>query len=72
MSKHSPTGWVKYKDVDCSCNITSIYGGEINEIILSNIHHVSFEEAFEKLTFVDGEPFGIKKPSPLDKRMLIY
>lgn len=49
MLKHQPFGWKKYKsDGELSC-ITFI------------CDETNFIDAYEKLTFADGTPFGIKE-----------
>ena len=52
MQKHQPFGWVKYKNkggLFCICNL----GGHGSLSFL-------FEVTFERATFADGTPFGIK------------
>ena len=63
MQKHEPFGWVKLK-ID-PLNMT-IGIAEVNKcnVFLSGSRSeepLGYEEAFEKLTFVDGTPFGMKE-----------
>lgn len=49
MQKHQPFGWMKYKS-----------GGEFYCITFL-FDETNFIDAYEKLTFADGTPFGIKE-----------
>ena len=49
MQKHQPFGWLKYKSDEALTCITAIYNG------------IDFIRAYEKGTFADGTPFGIKE-----------
>ena len=56
MQKHQPFGWVKstlFKDLDLVKRVTTLYV-EINRDI------IDYKDAFEKFTFADGTPFGVK------------
>lgn len=49
MQKHQPFGWVKYKSNKALTHIAAIDNG------------IDFIRAYEKITFADGTPFGIKE-----------
>lgn len=49
MQKHQPFGWVKYKSNKALTHIAAIDDG------------IDFIRAYEKITFADGTPFGIKE-----------
>lgn len=49
MQKHQPFGWVKYKNNKALTHIAAIDNG------------IDFIRAYEKITFADGIPFGIKE-----------
>ena len=56
MLKHHPFGWVKstlFKDFDLVQRVTTLYV-EINREI------IDYKDAFDKFTFADGTPFGVK------------
>lgn len=63
IQKHEPFGWVKVK-IDPTNTTVGI--AEVNDtyIFLSGSYSnesIDYEEAFEKLTFLDGTPFGKKE-----------
>ena len=49
MQKHQPFGWIKYKSNKALTHIAAIDNG------------IDFIRAYEKITFADGTPFGIKE-----------
>ena len=49
MQKHQPFGWIKYKSNKALTIIAAIDNG------------IDFIRAYEKITFADGKPFGIKE-----------
>ena len=55
MLKHQPFGWVKH-----------IYSGNpwricsITRVDITTIYDIRYPEAFSTITFLDGEPFGVK------------
>ena len=56
MQKHQPFGWVKstlFKDLALVQRVTTLYV-EINRDI------IDYKDTLEKVTFVDGTPFGVK------------
>ena len=57
MQKHQPFGWVKWNDVRYNIyEVSSISVCLIN----GNCENMDFEYAYQKLTFDDGLPFGVK------------
>lgn len=48
MQKHQPFGWIKYKSDEALTCLAAIDNG------------TDFIRAYEKVTFADGTPFGIK------------
>ena len=55
MQKHQPFGWIKSNGNDLY-SIASINCGGI-----TTFAYYRFLESFEKFTFIDGTPFGIKE-----------
>ena len=56
MLKHQPFGWIKstlFKDFALVKRVTTLYV-EINRDI------IDYKDSFEKFTFADGVPFGVK------------
>ena len=64
MIKHQPFGWVSSKNKEA---ITFVYHISINYIHVHNEYNTltgwtfNYKEMFDKYTFADGTPFGIKK-----------
>lgn len=63
MQKHEPFGWVKIKAEPANVKVGI---SEVNDsyIFLSEKYsgeYTGYEEAFAKLTFADGTPFGMKE-----------
>lgn len=63
IQKHEPFGWVKIKNDPTNATVGI---AEVNDtyIFLSGSYSnesIDYEEAFEKLTFLDGTPFGKKE-----------
>ena len=57
MQKHQPFGWVKWNDVRYNIyEVSSISVCLIN----GNCENMDFAYAYQKLTFDDGLPFGVK------------
>lgn len=56
MMKHQPLGWVKNE----SSNIFNIIA-ICKDSIRVNEHSMSYSEFYERFTFIDGTPFGIKE-----------
>lgn len=56
MKKHKPFGWIYCKESDSVLHINEITDTSIRFGI-----YVPFKPAFEKYTFVDDIPFGIKQ-----------
>ena len=57
MQKHQPFGWVKstlFKNLALVQRVTTLYV-EINRDI------IDYKDTFEKFTFTDGTPFGVKE-----------
>ena len=57
MQKHQPFGWMKstlFKDLYLVKRVTTLYV-EINRDI------IDYKDAFDKFTFADDTPFGIKE-----------
>ena len=57
MQKHQPFGWVKWNDV--RYNIYVVSSTSVC-LINGNCENMDFAYAYQKLTFDDGTPFGIK------------
>ena len=58
MQKHQPFGWVKWNDV--RYNIYVVSSTSVC-LINGNCENMDFAYAYQKLTFADGTPFGVKK-----------
>ena len=63
MIKHQPFGWVFSKNKEA---LTFVYYISINYIHVHDGYTLNgwpfdYEEMFDKYTFADGTPFGIKK-----------
>ena len=58
MQKHQPFGWVKWNDV--RYNIYVVSSTSVC-LINGNCENMDFAYAYQKLTFADGTPFGIKE-----------
>ena len=63
IQKHEPFGWVKIKNDPTNATVGI---AEVNDtyMFLSGSYSnesIDYEEAFEKLTFLDGTPFGKKE-----------
>lgn len=63
MLKHEPFGWVKQKDLVRYLHIDSVFQSGNSELIISIMPDKSYKNTFvfEKCTFADGTPFGIKE-----------
>ena len=57
MQKHKPFGWVKWNDV--RYNIYVVSSTSVC-LINGNCENMDFAYAYQKLTFFDGTPFGVK------------
>lgn len=57
MLKHQPFGWVKWNDV--RYNIYVVSSTSVC-LINGNCENMDFAYAYQKLTFADGVPFGVK------------
>ena len=57
MQKHQPFGWVKWNDV--RYNIYVVSSTSVC-LINGNCENMDFAYAYQKLTFDDGTPFGVK------------
>ena len=57
MQKHQPFGWVK----NVCGSYLFVYLVSINGYVIVNDSENKFTDAFDRLTFVDGTPFGIKE-----------
>lgn len=57
MQKHQPFGWVK----NMWGSYLFVYLVSINGYVKVNDSENKFTDAFDRLTFVDGTPFGIKE-----------
>ena len=57
MQKHQPFGWVEWNDVRYN-----IYAVSLISVCLinGNCENMDFAYAYQKLTFADGTPFGVK------------
>ena len=58
MQKHQPFGWVEWNDV--RYNIYVVSSTSVC-LINGNCENMDFAYAYQKLTFADGTPFGVKK-----------
>ena len=58
MQKHQPFGWVKWNDV--RYNIYAVSSTSVC-LINGNCENMDFAYAYQKLTFADGTPFGVKE-----------
>ena len=58
MQKHKPFGWVKWNDV--RYNIYVVSSTSVC-LINGNCENMDFAYAYQKLTFADGTPFGVKE-----------
>ena len=58
MQKHKPFGWVKWNDV--RYNIYVVTSTSVC-LINGNCENMDFAYAYQKLTFSDGTPFGVKE-----------
>ena len=58
MQKHQPFGWVEWNDV--RYNIYVVSSTSVC-LINGNCENMDFAYAYQKLTFVDGTPFGVKE-----------
>ena len=58
MQKHQPFGWVKWNDV--RYNIYVVSSTSVC-LINGNCENMDFAYAYQKLTFADGTPFGVKE-----------
>ena len=57
MQKHQPFGWVKWNDVRYNIYVVS----SISVCLINgNCENMDFAYAYQKLTFADGTPFGVK------------
>lgn len=59
MLKHQPFGWIKYKNNGNNGTYTGVHL-HISCVYDSGIFGDSFKEVYEKFTFADNTPFGIK------------
>ena len=57
MQKHKPFGWVNWNDV--RYNIYVVSSTSVC-LINGNCANMDFAYAYQKLTFADGTPFGVK------------
>lgn len=57
LLKHEPFGWVKWNDV--RYNIYVVSSTSVC-LINGNCENMDFAYAYQKLTFADGTPFGVK------------
>ena len=57
MQKHQPFGWVNWNDV--RYNIYVVSSTSVC-LINGNCANMDFAYAYQKLTFADGTPFGVK------------
>lgn len=57
MQKHQPFGWVK----NMWGSYLFVYSVSINGYVIVNDIEKNFTDAFNRLTFVDGTPFGMKE-----------
>ena len=57
MQKHQPFGWLKWNDV--RYNIYAVSSTSVC-LINGNCKNMDFAYAYQKLTFADGTPFGVK------------
>ena len=58
MQKHQPFGWVKWNDV--RYNIYAVSSTSVC-LINGNCENMDFAYAYQKLTFADCTPFGVKE-----------
>ena len=57
MKNHQPFGWVKWNDV--RYNIYVVSSTSVC-LINGNCENMDFAYAYQKMTFADGTPFGVK------------
>ena len=64
MQKHRPFGWVKSKESGSFFNIESLYILKRNSmrdhIVRTSYGQLYLCDMFERFTFADGQPFGVK------------
>ena len=58
MKKYEPLGWVKHKQFGCYMCICVV---DAKGICFGSTCQYNYQEIFDKYTFIDGEPFGIKE-----------
>lgn len=58
MLKHKPFGWVMWNDVRYNIYVVSLTSVCL---INGNCENMDFAYAYQKLTFADGTPFGVKE-----------
>lgn len=58
MQKHEPLGWLKHKQFGCYMCISMVYP---KGVCFGSPIQYKYHEIFDKCTFIDGEPFGIKE-----------
>ena len=58
MQKHEPLGWLKHKQFGCYMCINMVYP---KGVCFGSPLQYKYHEVFNKYTFIDGEPFGIKE-----------
>ena len=58
MKKHEPLGWVKHKQFGCYMCISMVYP---KGVCFGSPLQYKYHEIFDKYTFIDGKPFGIKE-----------
>ena len=58
MKKHEPFGWVKNKQFGCYMCIGMV---DAKGVCFGSTCQYNYQEIFDKYTFIDGTPFGVKE-----------
>lgn len=58
IKKHEPFGWVKNKQFGCYMCIGMV---DAKGVCFGSTCQYNYQEIFDKYTFIDGTPFGIKE-----------
>ena len=61
MQKHQPIGWVKCKDNSIPGKFMHITSVRDNEVTISSVLDISYNELIKYYTFTDGTPLGVKE-----------
>ena len=64
MLKHQPFGWLKTSWYNCNHDRYEQINDVLQCRIRFNANEYTYKEAFQKVTFADGTPFGVKEEQP--------